>query len=90
MLVFENNVTALGLPTAQGLRLAASFYWDMNDETRAWSKRSHGPSWQRSAELGHVLAYLATTHYLKAVASIGSDDAAKVHARMCSSRSKAI
>lgn len=82
MLVFENNVTALGLDTAQGLRLAASFYWDLNEETRAWSKRFMARSGDKVPTMGHVLAYLATTHYLRAVQAEGSDDAAKVHARM--------
>lgn len=82
MLVFENNVTALGLDTAQGLRLAASFYWDLNEETRAWSKRFMARSGDKVPTMGHVLAYLATTHYLRAVKTEGNDDAAKVHARM--------
>lgn len=82
MLVFENNVTALGLEAAQGLRLAASFYWDLNDETRAWSKRFMARSGGTVPTMGHVLAYLATTHYLKAVAAVGSDDPEKVQAKM--------
>jgi branched-chain amino acid transport system substrate-binding protein len=82
MLVFENNVTALGLDTAQGLRLAASFYWDLNEETRAWSKRFMARNGDKVPTMGHVLAYLATTHYLKAVAAVGSDDAAQVQAKM--------
>lgn len=82
MLVFENNVTSLGLSTAQGLRLAASFYWDLNDETRAWSKRFMARNGKAVPTMGHVLAYLATTHYLKAVAAVGSDDAAQVQAKM--------
>jgi branched-chain amino acid transport system substrate-binding protein len=82
MLVFENNVTALGLEAAQGLRLAASFYWDLNDETRAWSKRFMARSGGTVPTMGHVLAYLATTHYLKAVAAVGSDDPEKVQTRM--------
>ena len=82
MLVFENNVTALGLEAAQGLRLAASFYWDLNDETRAWSKRFMARSGGTVPTMGHVLAYLSTSHYLKAVAAVGSDDPEKVQAKM--------
>lgn len=82
MLVFENNVTSLGLEAAQGLRLAASFYWDLNDETRAWSKRFMARNNGAVPTMGHVLAYLATTHYLKAVAAVGSDDAQLVQAKM--------
>ena len=82
MLVFENNVTALGLDAAQGLRLAASFYWDLNDETRAWSKRYMARNGDKVPTMGHALAYVATTHYLKAVAAVGSDDPDLVQAKM--------
>lgn len=82
MLVFENNVTALGLEAAQGLRLAASFYWDLNDETRAWSKRFMARSGGTVPTMGHVLAYVATLHYLKAVAAVGSDNAENVQSKM--------
>ena len=82
MLVFENNVTALGLDAAQGLRLAASFYWDLNDETRAWSKRFMSRNGDKVPTMGHALAYLATTHYLKAVAAVGSDNPKLVQAKM--------
>jgi branched-chain amino acid transport system substrate-binding protein len=82
MLVFENNVTSLGLEAAQGLRLAASFCWDLNDETRAWSKRFMARSGGTVPTMGHVLAYLSTSHYLKAVAAVGSDDPEKVQAKM--------
>ena len=53
------------------MRLAASFYWDLNDETRAWSKRFMARNSGAVPTMGHVLAYLATTHYLKAVAAAG-------------------
>ena len=82
MLVFENNVTALGLDAAQGLKLAASFYWDLNEETRAWAKRFMARNNNTVPTMGHVLAYVATSHYLKAVAAVGSDDAEKVQAKM--------
>src|SRR5213075_3035575 len=39
LLMFINDVHALGLDTAKGLLLTEAFYWDMNDETRAWSRR---------------------------------------------------
>ena len=65
-----------------GAALAASFYWDLNDETRAWSKRFMARNGNAVPTMGHVLAYLATTHYLKAVAAIGTDDAARVQAKM--------
>ena len=82
MLVFENNVTSLGLEAAQGLKLAASFYWDLNDETRAWSKRFMARNNNLVPTMGHVLAYVSTSHYLKAVAAVRSDDPEKVQAKM--------
>ncbi len=75
MLVYENNVVALGLEAAQGLRLSAPFYWDINDATRAWSKRYMERFNNKVPTMGHALAYIATTHYLKTVKTAGSDDA---------------
>ncbi|HTT81622.1 MAG TPA: ABC transporter substrate-binding protein [Stellaceae bacterium] len=71
------GVHALGLATAQGMLMSVPFYWDMNDETRAWSKRFYG-------EIGamptaaQAAVYSATTHYLQAVARAGTLDAATV------------
>src|SRR5207302_3723793 len=42
LLVFLTDIHALGLPTAQGLIITNTFYWDMNDQTRAWAKRFAG------------------------------------------------
>ena len=74
LLVFASDVNALGLPTAQGLTLTETWYWDMNDANRAWTKR-----WQ--AERGaagkfptmvHAGVYSGLTHYLKSVAALKS------------------
>jgi branched-chain amino acid transport system substrate-binding protein len=74
LLVFITDVEALGLKTAQGLVLTETFYWDMNDATRAWSKR-----WQAAAQrptkfpsMNHAGVYAAVLHYLKAVAETKS------------------
>jgi branched-chain amino acid transport system substrate-binding protein len=74
LLVFITDVEALGLKTAQGLVLTETFYWDMNDGTRAWSKR-----WQTAAQrptkfpsMNHAGVYAAVLHYLKAVAETKS------------------
>jgi branched-chain amino acid transport system substrate-binding protein len=74
MLVFANNVVAMGLDQAQGLRFAVNFYWDANEETRAWAKRIMARNGNTVPTMGHALAYVATTHYLKAVAEAGSTE----------------
>jgi branched-chain amino acid transport system substrate-binding protein len=72
---------SLGLKQEQGLILTDGFYWDMNDETRAFSKRflekvGHMPTMIQAG------LYSATMHYLKAIDAIGTDDTAKVMAKM--------
>jgi branched-chain amino acid transport system substrate-binding protein len=74
LLVFASDVNALGLQTAQGLTLTETWYWDMNDANRAWTKR-----WQaeRNAPgkfptMVQAGVYSAVTHYLKAVAALKS------------------
>jgi branched-chain amino acid transport system substrate-binding protein len=72
---------SLGTKEAQGLILTDAFYWDMNDDTRAFSKRFND-------KVGHMPTmiqaglYSATMHYLKAIDAIGTDDATKVMAQM--------
>jgi branched-chain amino acid transport system substrate-binding protein len=78
MLVFANNTVALGLDVAQGLRFAESFYWDLNDTTRAWARRFMARNGQAVPTIGHAAGYSATLHYLQAVQQAGTDDAAKV------------
>lgn len=82
MLVFVNNTVAMGLPTAQGLRFAINFYWDLNDTTRTWSKRVMARNGNVVPDMGHVLAYISTLHYLRAVEKAGTDDAATVNKTM--------
>ena len=82
MLVFTNNVVALGLDSAQGLRFAVNFYWDLNDETRAWAKRLMARNGNVVPTMGHAMAYVATTHYLRAVAEAGSTEPAAVDKAM--------
>jgi len=74
LLVFATDVAALGLPTAQGLVLTETFYWDLNDATRAWTKRWHV---ERNAPgkypaMNQAGVYAGTLHYLKAVAALKS------------------
>jgi len=74
LLVFATDVAALGLQTAQGLVLTETFYWDLNDATRAWTKRWHA---ERNASgkypaMNQAGIYAGTLHYLKAVTAINS------------------
>lgn len=81
LLLNVNDVHALGLPISQGLMLANSFYWDMNDETRAWSKRFEERT-GRKPSMNQAGVYSSVKHYLKAVQEIGTDDPDKVAAKM--------
>ena len=74
LLVFASDVNALGLATAQGLTLTETWYWDMNDANRAWTKR-----WQAERNAAGKFptmvqagVYSGVTHYLKAVAALKS------------------
>ena len=74
LLIFAPDVAALGLKTAQGLQFTETFYWDLNDGTRAWTKRwdkeRNAPGKLPSMNMAGV--YSGTLHYLKAVAAVGS------------------
>jgi branched-chain amino acid transport system substrate-binding protein len=82
LLVFITDVHALGLQTAQGLIFTEAFYWDMNDKTRAFSKRFAELDRDIHPTMIHAGVYAATLHYLKAVESLKSDDGTKVVAKM--------
>jgi branched-chain amino acid transport system substrate-binding protein len=86
LLIFITDVHALGLQTAQGLTLTASFYWDSNDGTRAFSEKFHPRNRGIRPTMGHAGCYGATLHYLKAVAALGvataKADGAAVVAKM--------
>jgi branched-chain amino acid transport system substrate-binding protein len=81
MVVFLNDIHAMGLNVTQGLMLTTGWYWDMNDESRAWAQRY----FKRTGKMpGMVPAgiYSATMNYLSAVKASGSDDAQAVRAQM--------
>jgi branched-chain amino acid transport system substrate-binding protein len=83
LLVFITDVHALGLPTAQGLVITNTFYWDQNDQTRAFSKRFAAADKGIHPSMVHAGVYAAVLHYLKAVEALKSDaDGAKVVAKM--------
>jgi branched-chain amino acid transport system substrate-binding protein len=85
LLLFINDVHSLGLKTAQGLTFTESFYWDMNDQTRAWSKRfSAAASKNAMPSMTQAGNYAMVLHYLKAMEALGGNphDGAKVVAKM--------
>ncbi len=82
LLVFLTDVHSLGLDVAQGLLLTESFYWDLNDQTRAFSKRFAQRHKGAMPTMGQAGVYSAVLHYLKAVEALKSDVGDKVVARM--------
>jgi branched-chain amino acid transport system substrate-binding protein len=72
LLVFVTDVQALGLKTAQGLVLTETWYWDMNDANRAWTKRWQAERQGKFPSMVQAGVYSATLHYLKAVAALKS------------------
>jgi branched-chain amino acid transport system substrate-binding protein len=82
LLVFITDVHALGLATAQGLIVTNTFYWDMNDQTRAFSKRFAERDKGIHPTMVHAGVYASLLHYLKAVEALKSDDGTKVVAKM--------
>jgi branched-chain amino acid transport system substrate-binding protein len=81
LLVVITDVHALGLKAAQGLVLTTSFYWDMDDETRAWSKRFFAKMNQMPT-MWQAGVYSSIVSYLTAVKATGTDDPLKVAAKM--------
>jgi branched-chain amino acid transport system substrate-binding protein len=85
LLLFINDVHSLGLKTAHGLTFTESFYWDLNDNTRAWSKRFQEKSTNKAMpSMTQAGNYAAVLHYLKALDALGGNphDGAKVVAKM--------
>jgi branched-chain amino acid transport system substrate-binding protein len=83
LLIFLTDIHALGLPTAQGLIFTESFYWDMNDSTRAFAAKFAERNRGIHPTMIHAGVYAAVTHYLKALAATASDsDGAAVIAKM--------
>jgi len=83
MLVFLTDIHALGLQTAQGLQFTEAFYWDMNDQTRAFAKRFAALDRGVHPTMVHAGVYSAVTHYLKAVEALKDKaDGAKIVTKM--------
>jgi len=81
LLMFVSDVHSLGLKTTQGMYLTEGFYWNLNEETRAWSKRFFEQQ-KRMPTMVQAGQYSSVMHYLKAVKAIGGDDTQKVMAQM--------
>jgi branched-chain amino acid transport system substrate-binding protein len=82
LLVFISDVHGIGLDKAQGLILTENFYWDLNDKTRAWSKRFAAVDNGKMPTMVHAGVYTSVLEYLNAVTAINSDDGGKVIAQM--------
>ncbi len=78
LLAFISDIDSVGLDTAQGLILAEAFYWDLNDETRAFTKRFQERNKGRVPTSAQAGVYSSVLHYLKAVKAAGTTDAAAV------------
>jgi branched-chain amino acid transport system substrate-binding protein len=81
LLALITDVHALGLPVAQGLLLTTSFYWDMDDKTREWSKRFFAKM-NRMPTMWQAGVYSSVMHYLNAIKESGTDEPLKVAAKM--------
>jgi branched-chain amino acid transport system substrate-binding protein len=81
LLMFMTDIHAVGLEDAQGAYMVTASYWNMNPDTRAWSRKF----FERTQTMPTMIqsgGYSAILHYLRAVRDVASDDAAKVMARM--------
>jgi branched-chain amino acid transport system substrate-binding protein len=82
LLAFLSDIDSVGLETAQGLILAEAFYWDLNDETRAFSKRFQERNRGRAPTSAQAGVYSSVGHYLKAVKAAGTTEPGAVMAKM--------
>jgi branched-chain amino acid transport system substrate-binding protein len=81
LLMFISDVHSLGLQNAQTMYLTTGFYWDFDDDTRAWSKRFFDKH-KKMPTMVQAGQYSSVLHYLRAVNAVGSDDAGKVMEQM--------
>ena len=81
LLVFLNDVHAVGVQNAEGLQVADSWYWNQDDESRKFAKRFFD-KFKRMPSSLHAADYSATTNYLKAVQKVGTTDTEKVMAEL--------
>ncbi|WP_027962188.1 ABC transporter substrate-binding protein [Halomonas halodenitrificans] len=81
LIVFLNDIYAMGLEATQGLLLTTGWYWNMDDESREWAERYYERVGSMPGMV-HAGIYSSTTHYLNTVEEIGSDDPEAVRAAM--------
>jgi branched-chain amino acid transport system substrate-binding protein len=81
LLVYINDVNALGLEAAQGMQLTTAFYWDRNEDSRAWAQR-YFERMKKMPNMTQAGIYSATLHYLKAVQAAGTDETQAVMEKM--------
>jgi branched-chain amino acid transport system substrate-binding protein len=81
-LMFLTDVKGLGLEAANGLSFSTAFYWDRNDETRAWTKKFRELSGGPAPTMDQASVYSAVRHYLKSVKAAGTDEAHAVMKKM--------
>ncbi|WP_428534322.1 ABC transporter substrate-binding protein [Rhodopila sp.] len=82
LLIQISDINSLSQKVCEGLTFTDSFYWDMDDKTRAWSKRWSAKMGGMVPGLLHAGSYCAANHWLKAVKAVGSTDADAVVAKM--------
>jgi branched-chain amino acid transport system substrate-binding protein len=83
LLVFITDVNSLGLKIAQGLQFTEAFYWNMNDDTRAWTKRFvENIKGKQYPTMNHAGNYGGMLHFLKAIEAAQTHDGAKIVAKM--------
>jgi branched-chain amino acid transport system substrate-binding protein len=81
LLTFITDIQSVGLAATQGLTLVTAFYWNRDDESRAWSKRFFG-RYKRMPTMAQAAVYSMVRHYLRAVEAAGTDEAEAVMAKM--------
>ena len=81
LLMFISDVHSMQLPSAQGLKFVSAFYWDRDNESRAWSKRFFDRQ-GRMPTMAQASIYSAVRHYISAIAAAGTDEAKAVMAKM--------
>jgi branched-chain amino acid transport system substrate-binding protein len=81
LLTFITDIDSVGLAATQGLTFVTAFYWNRNDETRAWSKRFFERH-KRMPTMSQAAVYSAIRHYLRAVEAAGAVEAKAVMAKM--------
>ncbi len=81
LLVFLSDVHSMQLQAAQGLKFVTAFYWDRDDETRAWSKRFFERQ-GRMPTMPQAAVYSAVRHYIASIKAAGTDEAKAVMAKM--------